>query len=81
MTPQADSKVKPQYDAARRLLRDLDEESALRSNPLLIARALRQMRGHPREVEVWTFAAEAARFFGNVRESAEALVQIAAVFA
>jgi len=39
-------------------------------------RALREMRGHPREVEVWTVASEAARFFGNVRQAAEAIEQM-----
>ncbi len=36
-------------------------------------RALHDLRGDPREAELWTVAAEAARFFGNVRKSQEAI--------
>jgi hypothetical protein len=36
-------------------------------------RALRELQGDPREAELWTVAAEAARFFGNVRKSQEAI--------
>jgi hypothetical protein len=42
-------------------------------------RALADMRGDPREAEIWTVAAEAARFFGNARKSQEAIDALRAV--
>jgi len=39
-------------------------------------RALRDMGGHPRELEVWNVAAEAARLLGNARQSNQALAQM-----
>jgi tetratricopeptide (TPR) repeat protein len=39
-------------------------------------RALAHMNGHPREVEVWTVASEAARYLGNVRYACEAIDQM-----
>lgn len=44
-------------------------------------RVLREMRSHPREVEVWNIAAEAARFLGNVRQALEAVEQMTGVAA
>ena len=35
--------------------------------------ALREMQGHSREVEVWTVAAESARFLGNLHQTREAM--------
>jgi hypothetical protein len=42
-------------------------------------RALHDLRGDPREAEVWTVAAEAARFFGNARKSQEAIDALRAI--
>lgn len=39
-------------------------------------RVVREMRGHPRELEVWNMAAETARLLGNIRQSVEALDQM-----
>jgi tetratricopeptide (TPR) repeat protein len=39
-------------------------------------RALRVMRGHPREMELWTVVSEAARFLGNVHQANEAVEQL-----
>jgi len=39
-------------------------------------RALAHMNGHPREVEVWALASEAARYFGNARYAREAIDQM-----
>jgi hypothetical protein len=44
-------------------------------------RAVREMRGHVREVEVWNMAAEASRFVGNIQHSLEALDQMARITA
>ena len=44
-------------------------------------RAVREMRGHPREIEVWNIAAEAARFLGNIRQTREALNQMSGIAA
>lgn len=35
-------------------------------------RVVREMRGHPRELEVWNIAADTARLLGNIRQSLEA---------
>jgi hypothetical protein len=42
-------------------------------------RALADMRGDPREAEILTVASEAARFFGNVRKSQEAIDALRAI--
>jgi tetratricopeptide (TPR) repeat protein len=44
-------------------------------------RVVREMRGHPREIEVWNIVAEAARFLGNTRQSLEALDQMSRIAA
>jgi len=51
-------------------LRDRGEYDAVWHESL---RALRDLRGGAREAEVWTVAAEAARFLGNIRKSQEAI--------
>jgi tetratricopeptide (TPR) repeat protein len=43
--------------------------------------ALRNLRGDAREVELWTVAAEASRYFGNVRKSREAIDTMRAIAA
>ncbi|HEX8806215.1 MAG TPA: hypothetical protein VF741_04660 [Candidatus Aquilonibacter sp.] len=42
-------------------------------------RALPSLKGHPREIEIWTVAAEAARLLGNVRKSREVIETMRAV--
>jgi hypothetical protein len=42
-------------------------------------RALPSLKGQPREIEVWTVAAEAARLLGNVRKSQEAIQTMHAI--